>query len=114
MNIWQVIEDLKGMPEPNRRADKTIAALIGLKEKTVAGGQYWFLGEQAFRRVPAFTSSIDAALLAVAATGGSESGGVTIGQSPASAVLDDGEHCQGATPPIALCVALLTRLATKE
>lgn len=114
MSIWQVIEDLKQMPEANRRADKTIADLIGMRETTVNGEQYWALGEKTFRRVPAFTLYIEAAMLAVEATGGLGSGGFTIGRSPANAVLDDEQPCEGATPAIALCAAVLTRVAKRR
>lgn len=111
MSIWQIIDDFKNMPEPDRRADKTIAEIIGMREKVVGGTQYWVLGEKLFHRVPAFTSSVDAAMIAVEIAGPVKSGGVTFGLSPATATVNDDEYCEGATPAIALCVAALIRMA---
>lgn len=102
------------MEVPDRSADKTIAEIIGMKEKVVNGTPYWALGDRLFHRVPAFTSSIDAALIAVEASGAIESGGVTFGLTPATAVLNDGEHCRGANPALALCVAALMRIAGNQ
>ncbi|PDT50365.1 hypothetical protein CO661_01595 [Sinorhizobium fredii] len=103
------------MPEPDRKADRTIAYALGASERNGPTGVYWAIGEKNFTRIPAFTSSVDAAIIAVEAVGPIRSLGVTVGRgSTHRAILNDGEYCEGSTPAIALCIAALKQLSTRS
>jgi hypothetical protein len=111
LDLEAIITDLERMPAPDRKADRTIAYALGAAEKNGPTGIYWAIGEKNFTRIPAFTSSVDAAMMAIEAVGPISNVGVTVGRcSIHRATLNDGSYCEGATPAIALCIAALKQL----
>ncbi|MCA1368061.1 hypothetical protein I6F15_11675 [Bradyrhizobium sp. BRP14] len=103
-----LIDELARMPAPDRNADKTIGYAIGMQEMKSPAGVYYALGSKTFHHVPAFTSSVDAALIVLETAPPVQSYGFTFGPGP-RAVINDGEPWEGATPAIALCIAALRR-----
>ncbi|MDW9633599.1 hypothetical protein [Sinorhizobium meliloti] len=114
MDLETIIADLGRMPEPDRKADRTIAYALGVQEKAGPTGVYWVIGEKNFTRIPAFTSSVDAAIIAAEAVGPVDMIGVTVGRNVTHrAILNNGDYCEGATPAIALCIAALRQLSAR-
>jgi hypothetical protein len=114
MTLEDLIPEIEAMPEPDRKADKTIAVAIGMQESDAGGEDYWQWGDRAFRRVPAFTYSVDAALLLAEAAQANCCGACTFGADLSTAVLDGGNRGSGATPAIAICVAALKLMARER
>ncbi|MCA1439322.1 hypothetical protein I6F07_03595 [Ensifer sp. IC4062] len=121
MGFASLIEDLGNLQAPNRRADERIALAIGMRERRqtfrekgeIKEQVYWYLGEKAFPRIPLFTSSLDAAMVAVEMVAPFTLGVAFRRFGKGSAVLNEGEHFDAATPAIALCMAVLKEMENK-
>lgn len=111
MNLESIISDLSRMIEPDRRADRTIAMVLGMREESDGGASYWVLGDRRFNRVPPFTASIDAAIMAAESVCPLNFGACTFGGMSAKAALNDGPPLEGGTPAIAICMAALKHLS---
>ncbi|PDT47341.1 hypothetical protein CO661_14255 [Sinorhizobium fredii] len=118
MELFELIEALERLEEPNRRADERIGQFAGWERRSEPMNDnretietvYWVHDGKRYPRMPYFTTSIDAALLAVEALlGPRTSGGVTLGRGPSWAQIDDGPQCGGCTPALALVIAALRR-----
>lgn len=107
MELENLIMDLENMPGPDRKADRTIARFIGMQNRVKNGEEYWVLNEVTYRRVPAFTFTVDGAFLIGDAFGLNDCGACTFGKSSATAMLAGEDIVHAATPAIALCIAYL-------
>jgi hypothetical protein len=113
MNLESIISDLSKMIEPNRRADRTIAMALGMREESTGGASCWVLGERRFNRVPAFTASVDAAMIAAESACPLNLGACTFGGMSSRAALNEGPPFEGGTPAIAICMAALKHLSDR-
>lgn len=119
MDIEQLITALEGLSGPDRRVDAMIGEVAGWERhlepmndnRDQAEAVFWLKGGVRYRRIPYFTMSVDAAMLAVQALlGETDSGGFTWRpRGPSWAQIDDGPESEGANGAIALCIAALRR-----
>lgn len=122
MDLASLIEDLGNLQTPNRRADASVAGALGMQERRQSFREkgelkeqvYWYLEDKAFPRIPLFTASLDAAMLAVEVVAPTSLGVAFRPFGKGSAVLNETQHFDAATPAIALCMAVLHEMGRRK
>jgi hypothetical protein len=116
MSIAKLIEDLEHADEPSRQLDLEICFAVGYKRQV----EYEENGGEPVRRIyltlpsgnkasrtPCFTSSLTDAFELVQTILPGSVGGVVWKGNWGRAQINDGEYCEAANPPMALCLAAL-------
>lgn len=121
MDVQQVIDQLKAARGPSRHIDGLIAQLAGWEkvyeptnDKDRPNILWLEPGTKAHTRFPDYTSSLDAAYNLAQQISPSNVGAVSWGDGLYSARMNDGPICKGATEAIALCIAALTSISSKD
>lgn len=121
MAIADLIDDLQNLTGPDRGIDKDIAMVAGYRRKidesTGAKVVTWVHRSEPnveLSKLPRFTENLDDAhRLATGMFPGRDGGVVYFPDGTGRATLDGIPACDGASPAIAICIAVLTAIEMK-
>ncbi|MBP2233695.1 hypothetical protein J2Z31_000185 [Sinorhizobium kostiense] len=125
MDLNELLPELEKATGPSRILDAAIGRLVGYKRKVEyrksnrTGGTvrrvFWIVpsGDD-FVRMPHFTDSLDAAVELASIIVADRLRGVSWVNGTATACIDDGAYYHGATPALAICIAVLSARAEAD
>src|SRR5678816_2245189 len=127
MAIMDLIADLESASEGRRELDSSIGLTLGwlrkVEHKQVAGSSeatrnvVWIapISNKPSSSLPHFSTSLDAAFFLVSTVIPGGRGAVSWEPGGSSfAAVNSGEYCSGATPAVALCIAVLKSTLARE
>lgn len=119
MVIADLIQEVESLTEPSRDIDVKIGLLVGWQRKVEYANEkeensrnvIWILHGERTARLPRFTDSLEAALQLLELVAPKYIGGVSWSTDEcgfeATAIVNNGDYCHGATPALAVCLAAL-------
>lgn len=119
MAIADLIGDLQELSAPDRKLDISIALATGYRRKVESSdGERkvtWFHGHGVVTRIPKFTECVGAAYELATQLFPNRTGGCSWDETGrGNAVVEGVPICSGASPAIALCIAILSAIDLHE
>jgi hypothetical protein len=118
MDIYKLMQALQVADGPNRKTDDALALYAGYRMEIERNGDHavkvWYApGTSTPVRRPTFTATVDHAVQFANLVDAYHVGALVKDESGWRAQVEDGQQCRGATPAIALCLAVLDKLSRR-